>query len=647
VCIAIRLLAVCVLLFGTDLSAQATTPSAGRRADAGRAGSARKSRYTPAETRAVGQALVNRQIAKYGRGTNAARDRDVAAVVAALKDAAAIPELEITPTIVNNPEINASAVPGGFLVVNVGLLDAMVKLAQRDVPSNSAAQRRRAMAYTAAVLGHEIAHVTLGHTDEIMDRARRRGFRLDLRDTAASTRAQAALTAALGDTGFLAAQQHNRDVELAADAMGALYLLRAKWEIQDAMNLFRWFDAMERDAGTTAVRNLSWLRSHPRASAREAALEGLRAKLKLRQSEFDDALTLVANGFMLDTAIVMLDRVLADFPGMLAARHARAAALHRKWLMSMPVERLRARGSVPVYEARFVTDIRGDLGSTTLLKQARRAYGSVLSERPLPYALSNLAVLDAYAGFTASARQRADSAVAMMPDDPEVLNNFGVVLFLGARYREANGLFARAASHVVGDDEMVVQAIRYNLGISFAASGDSVRAREALRRYVELDSTSAWSRRARQFLASAGSSVAADGAYTRSISGASRDGAASGTSPTIAGVWLGDSKAAVITALGRPDEKEQQMGGALWHYSAKGLTLGISDETGIGLVRITSPAAGDLDGVRVGDSAQVARSRWGPAHRMNELAQYFRAGWMASTRERQGTIREITATIRQ
>lgn len=180
--VAIRIAGSFVLSLGSLSAAQTPPTVSAPRREAARVDGLRRPRYTPTETRAVGQALLNRQIERYGRAADQARERDVRMVVAALKDAAALPELEITPTIVRNPTVNASALPGGFLVVNTGLLDQLQELARREAPTDSAKQRRRAIAYTAAVLGHEIAHVALGHTDEIMDAVRRRGFRLELRD---------------------------------------------------------------------------------------------------------------------------------------------------------------------------------------------------------------------------------------------------------------------------------------------------------------------------------------------------------------------------------------------------------------------------------------------------------------------------------
>ena len=635
-----------LLSSATMLAAQAPpSPRSGSVPESARNQPTPRPRYTPAETRAVGLAIVKLHLDKYGRATNAVWQRDVATVVGLLETAAAVPDLDIKTTIINSEEVNAGAVPGGFLIINSGLLAEVAELARRDAPSDSSRQRRQAMAYLAAVLGHEVAHVTLGHTDEIMDRVRRRGFRLNLRDTTLTTRAQAALTSALGDSTFLAAKRHSRDTELAADRSGALYLLRAGWEIQDAMNLFRWFDAEERRSGNTAGTSVTWVRSHPRSAAREASLEEYRAQLKRRQTEFDDALALVANGVMLDTAIAMLDDVLVDFPSVIAARHARAAAFHQKWMASVPVQQLRVRGSVPVYSARFITSIRGDRGDTASLNRARRIYREVLAQRLLPYTLSNLAVLDAYAGAPRLARQRADSAVAMHPNDPEVLNNVGVVLFLAGHHREAKDAFARASDRVAIDDEGVVQAIRFNLGMAFAASGDTVSAREAMRGYLSSDPRSAWGRRAAEFLRFTGSIASASGTLDRGGASGGQPVASSDTKPRVAGIALGDSKATVFAALGPPDDREDQRNGAFWRYRAKGLTLAISDDDGVSLVRLGTREAGEVEGVRVGDSTAVALSRWGRGRRWGDVIQSVRDGWLVTARERHGLIHELMTAM--
>ena len=57
------------------------------------------------------------------------------------------PDLPWNFYIVNSPEINAFAVPGGFIYVNRGLIEKTTKMDQ-----------------LAGVLGHEIGHVVKSHT---------------------------------------------------------------------------------------------------------------------------------------------------------------------------------------------------------------------------------------------------------------------------------------------------------------------------------------------------------------------------------------------------------------------------------------------------------------------------------------------------
>ena len=64
--------------------------------------------------------------------------------------------LDYTFYVVDSPEINAFAVPGGFIYVNRGLIERSENLAQ-----------------LAGVLGHEIGHVTERHSMEQMRSAPR------------------------------------------------------------------------------------------------------------------------------------------------------------------------------------------------------------------------------------------------------------------------------------------------------------------------------------------------------------------------------------------------------------------------------------------------------------------------------------------
>jgi predicted Zn-dependent protease len=128
------------------------------------------------------------------------------------------PDLDYTFTIIDSPEINAFALPGGYVYVNRGLLTYM----------NSEAE-------LAAVLGHEIGHITARH-------AVQRQARGGLAKTAATI--GGVVTAVATGSGYVGSQINEiasiwaqtglsgfgREQELEADRLGAEYLVNAGYD---------------------------------------------------------------------------------------------------------------------------------------------------------------------------------------------------------------------------------------------------------------------------------------------------------------------------------------------------------------------------------------------------------------------------------
>jgi len=128
------------------------------------------------------------------------------------------PDLEYTYTIIDSPEINAFALPGGYVYVNRGLLTY----------TNSEAE-------LAAVLGHEIAHITARH-------AVQQNARTGLANVASTVGGFVAAVAT--GSGFIGSQisqissiwaqaglsGYGREAELEADTLGAEYLYDAGYD---------------------------------------------------------------------------------------------------------------------------------------------------------------------------------------------------------------------------------------------------------------------------------------------------------------------------------------------------------------------------------------------------------------------------------
>ncbi|MGE8496672.1 MAG: M48 family metalloprotease [Pseudomonas sp.] len=115
-------------------------------------------------------------------------------------------------TVVDSPDINAFALPGGYIYIHRGLLAYL----------NSEAE-------LAAVLGHEVGHVTARHS--VQQQSQSSAWNILGQAVAIGTGVGAAadLTNVLGTT-FV--RGYGRDMELEADGLGAQYLARSGYDPQ-------------------------------------------------------------------------------------------------------------------------------------------------------------------------------------------------------------------------------------------------------------------------------------------------------------------------------------------------------------------------------------------------------------------------------
>lgn len=162
-------------------------------------------------------------------------------------DRLAAPLLETLPDtgypfdlhLVDDPTLNAFAVPGGHIVVHSGLIEAA------ETPEE-----------VLGVLGHELAHVTERHS---------------LRQMVGSAGLFVVVQALLGDASGLAAVlvdgstellslSFSRDHELEADRVGWQYLLEAGI---DPRGMIDFFETLEEETGDDMSGALSFLSTHP------------------------------------------------------------------------------------------------------------------------------------------------------------------------------------------------------------------------------------------------------------------------------------------------------------------------------------------------------------------------------------------------
>jgi predicted Zn-dependent protease len=161
------------------------------------------------------------------------------------------PNLPWTFRVVDDPAVNAFAIPGGFVYVTRGLLAHLTNEAE-----------------LAAVVGHEIGHVTARHTVAAMSRQELIGLGLAVGSMASSKVAKYAGTAneALG----ILYLKFSRDDESQADQLGLRYMRRASYDPRQMPEVFRMLDRLSAAEGGSRLP--TWLETHPSPANRVAAI---------------------------------------------------------------------------------------------------------------------------------------------------------------------------------------------------------------------------------------------------------------------------------------------------------------------------------------------------------------------------------------
>lgn len=174
----------------------------------------------------------------------------VSSLVTWLARASQRPQMPYTIKVVDAAEINAFALPGGFLYVNRGLIEWA-----------------RNESELAAVLGHEINHVVARHGANNVSRMAAADsllFEASRVFTGADTPARL-LKQLGGPMAFLALMKFSRDAEREADLLAYYTVQRAGWSPDGMVELFRHLG--ERSNQADAL--LAFTSSHPVPADRE------------------------------------------------------------------------------------------------------------------------------------------------------------------------------------------------------------------------------------------------------------------------------------------------------------------------------------------------------------------------------------------
>lgn len=156
-------------------------------------------------------------------------------------------------TVVDSKEVNAFALPGGWIYVNRGLIE-----------------RATNMSELAGVIGHEIGHVTLRHSVQQMQQAQGANVGVSLLCTLTKVCDNGAGQAAIGIGGSALFAKFSRTDEAEADAAGVANTVKAGISPRGIPEMFKIL-LSERRSNPGAVD--AFFASHPLEEARITATE--------------------------------------------------------------------------------------------------------------------------------------------------------------------------------------------------------------------------------------------------------------------------------------------------------------------------------------------------------------------------------------
>lgn len=381
------------------------------------------------------------------------------------------PKQDFTFFMVKDREVNAFATVGGYIGVNAGLV--LVADTEDEV---------------AAVLSHEIAHVTQSHVLRSVERAKRDSIpillamlgAIAIAESGSSSAGNAAMAAMASAQGIAAQRQINytRSNESEADRLGIRTLVRSGYDPKAMADMFERMQALERsNRGGEKYRTPDYLQSHPVTTTRIAEAKERAAQMVGPEARFTPAATASDNPLLPSSL-----RIATVVPG-------GTDKLQFGWVR----ERLRVlsantpAAAISEYEhmrrAGTLDDAqRYGLAYAHLLagqgNAAATELAPLLEKHPGDVWLSlAMAQADARAGRPAAADARFEALLARMPRNRAVALTYAGVL--AERNNAAAGKRAqqvlRPLLDSAGDDPL----FQTTLGRVNEIAGDPVRAGEA------------------------------------------------------------------------------------------------------------------------------------------------------------------------
>lgn len=340
--------------------------------------------------------------------------------------------------VVRDPTINAFALPGGYIGVHTGVISAA-----------------RNESELAAVLAHEIAHVTQNHIARMVDQQRSSGLvslaALAVAILAARSNSQMSQAAATL-AGAMNVQQQldfSREHEREADRVGLQILVQAGFAPAAMVSFFERLQAQARLLDSNAP---AYLRTHPLTFQRIADMQNRVAEMPYRQHQDSLEFRLMRSRVWADEgeagqAVKRFEALVAAEPRDVAAWYGLARAALRAGRLERAqeaVSRLDGLATAsPLVETLAMDVALANKRPEQAIARGERALSRYSAHRPLAYTYAHALLL---AGQATQALHLVDEQLLTWPEDP-------VFYLLKARAHAALGQgleahLAQAEAHV-------------------------------------------------------------------------------------------------------------------------------------------------------------------------------------------------------
>lgn len=501
----------------------------------------------------------------HGEAKDPAMVRRVERIARRALDASDRPDLVINVTVADDGEVNASAYPGGFLVVNRGAAE----LFDDDE--------------LTFVLGHEIAHVQLRHY-ATTENLRIATEKLSVAETAMTSSDREQALKAMDELERMMAR-YSQQLEFEADLYGLLYAARAGVPVASVTSAMR---KLEKATGPIPA-GLEDRVHHPDYPARLGELERGAEALRDVRRKFDLGTSALTAG-MDELAVDAFQEFLTLFPRSaagwtnLAAAHLRQGlrASDDPWMDRVPV--------------RSLADVEVRAGGELHMDRAKGACAR---------------------------------ALAVDPNAPECLQMLGVMARLDADPAAARAFYERAEALRVARQEPADVGLLVNRGILEASTGDAAAAEAFWKAAEELESGEPWARAnraiARERSGDRDAAVAlwkallAEGRLIAEARSALQrlevPIAPARTAPTAVALGplsVGSSANAIRDALGEPEIEDADDAGlrVFWMWPSKGVSALLYADAARGF-ECWGPCAHGVNGVKVGSPWGLVREKLG------------------------------------